>query len=76
MPEQGQSRVVLPVRSRALSRRHGAVTCSARIRCPGFETLSVGCGYSPALVVAVPAAALAGGTAAAADHLPGEPPTG
>ena len=75
MPEQGQSRVVLPVRSRALSRRHGAVTSSARIRCPGFQTLSAGCGYSPALVVAVPAA-LAGGTAAAADHLPGEPPTG
>lgn len=49
LPEQGQSLGPL-VCSRASSRRHGATTSSARTRCLGYLILSVGRGFSPALV--------------------------
>ncbi len=49
LPEQGQSLGSL-VCSRASSRRHGAATSSARACHLGRSILSVGRGYSPALV--------------------------
>lgn len=41
---------VRPVRSRAASRWHGAVTSSARTRRPGWITFLASCGQSPAPV--------------------------
>ena len=52
LPEQGRS-LAMRVRSRADSRRHGAAISSARASRLGYLTLTVGCGYSPALVATV-----------------------
>jgi hypothetical protein len=56
LPEQGRSLGAL-VCGRAISRRHGAATSSARAWRLGYLILSAGCGYLPAPV------ATAGGAA-------------
>jgi hypothetical protein len=64
LPEQGRGRVT--VRSRALPRRHGVATSSARTIRLGYLTLSAGCGYSPAQVATARCVAFAACRAVAA----------
>ena len=68
LPEQGQSLGPL-VCSRASSRRHGAATSSARARRLGYLILSVGRGFSPALVATAVGEAVSVRLAVATAHL-------
>ena len=61
----------MEIRSRAVSRRHGAAVSSARTSRPGYQTLPAGCGWTPAPVATASIALPACVAVATAYSLPG-----